>query len=294
MTCESITLSNSTQEEIGMKNQGRILRLITFTLLLLCSSSFSYAATILQDLSAASTIETVKKRGVLKVGMDIFQPWAMKDKNGKLIGFEIDVATRLAEDMGVKVEFMPTAWSGIIPALLTGKFDVIIGGMGITAQRALQVNFTQPYEFSGMSIVAHKKLAAGFDSLEDFNKPEVQIAVKLGTTAAAAAKKFLPKAKLRMFDTEPQAYQELRNGNVHAVVGSAPRPAYEAVDYSDSLFLPIQGTFTKEPIGFAMRKGDPDTLAFFNSWITIVKLEGWLEKRHNYWFGTKDWIKQVE
>jgi len=277
-----------------MKNQGRILRLITFTLLLLCSSSFSYAATILQDLSAASTIETVKKRGVLKVGMDIFQPWAMKDKNGKLIGFEIDVATRLAEDMGVKVEFMPTAWSGIIPALLTGKFDVIIGGMGITAQRALQVNFTQPYEFSGMSIVAHKKLAAGFDSLEDFNKPEVQIAVKLGTTAAAAAKKFLPKAKLRMFDTEPQAYQELRNGNVHAVVGSAPRPAYEAVDYSDSLFLPIQGTFTKEPIGFAMRKGDPDTLAFFNSWITIVKLEGWLEKRHNYWFGTKDWIKQVE
>jgi polar amino acid transport system substrate-binding protein len=231
---------------------------------------------------------------VLKVGMDIFQPWAMKDKNGKLIGFEIDVATRLAEDMGVKVEFLPTAWSGIIPALLTGKFDVIIGGMGITPQRALQVNFTQPYEYSGMSIVAHKKVAAGFDSLEDFNKPEVQIAVKLGTTAAAAAKKFMPEAKLRLFDTEPQAYQELRNGNVHAVVGSAPRPAYEAVDYSETLFLPVEETFTKEPIGFAMRKGDPDTLAFFNSWITVATLEGWLEERHNYWFGSKDWIGQVE
>jgi len=277
-----------------MKKKGLMLRLITFTLLLLCLSSSSYAATIIQDISAASTIETIKKRGVLKVGMDIFQPWAMKDKNGKLIGFEIDVATRLAKDMGVKVEFLPTAWSGIIPALLTGKFDVIIGGMGITAQRALQVNFTQPYEFSGMSIVAHKKLAAGFDSLDDFNKPEVQIAVKLGTTAAAAAKKFLPKAKLRMFDTEPQAYQELRNGNVHAVVGSAPRPAYEAVDYSDTLFLPVPGTFTKEPIGFAMRKGDPDTLAFFNSWITIVNLEGWLQERHRYWFDTKDWLNQVE
>jgi len=277
-----------------MHKPGRALHLITLTLLLLLMASFSHAATITQDLSAASTVETIKKRGVLKVGMDIFQPWAMKDKNGKLIGFEIDVATRLAEDMGVKVEFLPTAWSGIIPALLTGKFDVIIGGMGITAQRALQVNFTQPYEFSGMSIVANKKLAAGFHSLEDFNKPDVQIAVKLGTTAAAAAKKFLPRAKLRMFDTEPQAYQELRNGNVHAVVGSAPRPAYEAVDYSDTLFLPLQGTFTKEPIGFAMRKGDPDTLAFFNSWITIVKLEGWLEERHNYWFGTKDWVNQVE
>ncbi len=103
-------------------------------------------------------------------------------------------------------------------------------------------------------------------------------------------KEFLPQAKLRMFDTEPQAYQELRNGNVHAVVGTAPRPAYEAVDYSETLFLPVQGTFTKEPMGFAMRKGDPDTLVFFNSWITIVTLEGWLEERHNYWFGSKDWI----
>ena len=277
-----------------MKKNGLLFRLSIFTLLLTCVDSFSYAASLQQDIAAASTIETIKKRGVLKVGMDIFQPWAMKDKNGKLIGFEIDVATRLAEDMGVKVEFMPTAWSGIIPALLTSKFDVIIGGMGITAQRALQVNFTQPYEYSGMSIVAHKKKAAGFVSLEDFNKAEVEIAVKLGTTAAATAKKFLPKAKLRMFETEPQAYQELRNGNVHAVIGNAPRPAYEAVDYSDSLFMPVSGTFTKEPIAFAMRKGDPDALTFFNSWITIVSLEGWLEERHNYWFGTKEWSDQVE
>ena len=277
-----------------MKKQGLLAGAVTLITLLLVSSSFSYAASLQQEISAASTIETIKKRGVLKVGMDIFQPWAMKDKNGKLIGFEIDVATRLAEDMGVKVEFLPTAWSGIIPALLTGKFDVIIGGMGITPQRALQVNFTQPYEFSGMGIVAHKKLAAGFDSLDDFNKPEVQIAVKLGTTAAAAAKKFMPQAKLRMFDTEPQAYQELRNGNVHAVVGNAPRPAYEAVDYSETLFLPVKDTFTKEPIGFAIRKGDPDSLAFFNSWITVMTLDGWLEERHNYWFATKDWLNQVE
>jgi polar amino acid transport system substrate-binding protein len=262
--------------------------------LVFAMSASGNAASVQQDLVATSTVEAVKKRGVLKVGMDIFQPWAMKDKTGKLIGFEIDVATRLAKDMGVEVEFVPTAWSGIIPALLTGKFDVIIGGMGITPQRALQVNFTQPYDFSGMSIVAHKQLAAGFDSLESFNRPEVQIAVKLGTSAAAAAKKFLPKAQLRMFDAEPQAYQELRNGKVHAVVGSAPRPTYEAVEYSDTLFLPIKGTFTQEPAGFALRKGDPDSLAFFNSWISVVGFEGWLKERRDYWFGTKEWASQVE
>ncbi len=234
------------------------------------------------------------KKGVLRVGMDVFQPWAMKNKNGELIGFEIDVATRLANDMGVKVEFVPTAWSGIIPALLTGKFDVIIGGMGITPKRALKVNFSQPYDYSGMSIVAHKKLAAGFDSIDDFNKKDVEIAVKLGTSAVVVAKKYLPHATLRMFDNEIQAYQELRNGKVHGVIGSAPRPAYEAVDYPETLFLPFEGTFTKEPIGFALRKGDSDTLSFFNSWITVITLEGWIDERRSYWFGTKDWMDQIK
>ncbi|WP_163337835.1 transporter substrate-binding domain-containing protein [Desulfopila sp. IMCC35008] len=268
--------------------------LITSMILLVGLATSASAASIQQQIVKDSTIEQIMKRGVLRVGMDTFQPWAMKDKNGKLIGFEIDVATQLAEDMGVKVEFVPTAWSGIIPALLTGKFDVIIGGMGITTKRALKVNFSIPYDYSGMSIVAHKEIAAGFNSLEAFNKKDVQIAVKLGTTAAMAAKKFFPNAQLRMFDNETQAYQELRNGKVHAVVGSAPRPAYEAVDYAESLFLPLAENFTKEPIGFALRKGDPDTLSFFNSWITTKVLEGWLKERNAYWFGTKDWLDQVE
>ena len=268
---------------------------LTLALLLACmTAGIASAASTRQQLTAESTIERVMKSGVLRVGMDIFQPWAMKDKNGKLIGFEIDVATRLAKDLGVKVEFVPTAWSGIIPALLTGKFDVIIGGMGITAERALKVNFTNPYDYSGMSIVAHRQMAAGFSKLEDFDKNEVQIAVKLGTTAAAAAKKYLPKATLRMFDNETQLYQELRNGRVHAVVENAPRPAFEAADYKDTLFLPFADTFTKEPIAFALPKGDPDTLACFNSWITLVQLEGWLQERHDYWFGTKDWADQIQ
>ena len=262
--------------------------------LLLFCSSYSLAGKLQQQLQSESTIEQILKRGVLRVGMDTFVPWAMKDKTGKYIGFEIDVARRLAEDMGVKVEFVPTKWAGIIPALLTGKFDVIIGGMGILPKRALKVNFSLPYDYSGMGIVGSKKLATGFDSLEDFNSSKVEIACKLGTTAVTATKKFMPQAKLRLFDDEAQAYQELRNGNVHAVVGSAPRPAYEALKYPKSLFLPIQGTFTKEPVGFALRKGDVDTLAFFNSWITLVRLEGWLDERHHYWFATRDWADKVK
>lgn len=241
-----------------------------------------------------STIEQVLKRGVLRVGMSTFVPWAMKDKTGKLIGFEIDVATRLAEDMDVKLEFVPTKWAGIIPALLTGKFDVIIGGMGIRPQRNIKVNFSIPYDTTGMSIVAHRELAAGFTGLEAFNHPDVIIAARLGSTAVTATKKYMPNAQLRMFDDESQAYQELINGKAHAVVGSAPRPAYEAMKYSDKLFLPLEETFTKEPIGFAVKKGDFDTLNFFNNWIRVVEAEGWLKERKHYWFGTRDWEHMIQ
>ena len=251
------------------------------------------AGDVRQQLTAESTIEQVMKRGVLRVGFDTFVPWAMKDKSGKYIGFEIDVATRLAKDTGVKVEFVPTKWDGIIPALLTGKFDVIIGGMGIRPERNLKVNFTIPYEYSGMSIMAHKEKAAGFDSLEDFNKKGVVIAAKLGTTAANAAEKFMPKAELRLFGDEAQAVQELLNGRAHAMVASAPLPAHQVYKNQDKLFLPLKENFTKENIGFAVRKGDPDTLNYFDNWIRMVEAEGWLKERMHYWFETKEWEGQI-
>ncbi|MBC8207714.1 MAG: transporter substrate-binding domain-containing protein [Desulfobulbaceae bacterium] len=273
----------------------KVFTTLCLTLVLsLGSIGAAWAGKVQQQLLQESMVEQVIRRGVLRVGMDTFLPWAMKDKTGEFVGFEIDVARRLAEDMGVKVEFVPTKWAGIIPSLLTGKFDVIIGGMGIRPQRALKVNFTIPYDYSGMDLVAHTERAAGFTTLGDFNRPDVEIACKLGTTAVTAAKKHMPLATLRLFDDEPQAFQELRNGRVHAVIASAPRPAYEALKYPETMFRPLSSTFTKEPIGFALRKGDSDSLSFFNSWITVVEKEGWLAERHQYWFGTRDWEYLVE
>ena len=261
---------------------------------LIVGVSTAFAGQTGATLSKESIIEKIQKQGVLRVGMSTFVPWAMKDKNGNLIGFEIDVAKKLAKDMGVKVEFVPTAWSGIIPALLTGKFDVIIGGMGITPERNLKVNFTVPYEFSGMSMVAHKKKAGGYSSIEDFNKKEVTIAVRMGTTAEMAAKKFMPNAQFKLFENESQALQELNLGRVHGVVSSAPMPAFHALKFPDKLFVPIKENFTKEPIGFAIRKGDYDALNYFNNWILLNHASGFLKEKQAYWFETKDWASLVQ
>jgi polar amino acid transport system substrate-binding protein len=238
--------------------------------------------------AATSQVDSIMKAGVLKVGLDTFVPWAFKDKDGNLVGFEVDVATKLAADMGVAVEFVPTEWSGIIPALLTGKFDVIIGGMGVTTERALKVNFSDPYEWSGIDVVVNNKMLPGVADLAALNSADVVIAVRLGATPAQAAAQAAPLAQLHQFDTDEAVIQDVLNGNAHAAFSSSPTPAFWVADYPDLLYRPLGGELlAMQPSAFAVRKGDADTLAFFNAWILVN--QDWLQERSDYWYGTKDW-----
>jgi polar amino acid transport system substrate-binding protein len=275
-----------------MYRRATILNLLFACVLLLAMAGAATAGELQQKLARESTIEQVARRGTLRVGMDVFVPWAMKDKKGELIGFEIDVARRLAKDMGVKVEFVPTKWSGIIPALMAGKFDVIIGGMSVTPQRNMKINFTMPYYYTSQGLLANLEKCKGF-GVDDFNSPDVTLAARLGSTAALAAKKRFPRAKLRLFDDEPAAVQEVRNGRVHAMVASMPLPAHMAADAPD-LLVAYNEKLMKEPIAFGVRKGDFDTVNFFNNWIEMVKAKGWIDERYGYWFLSRNWKDLVQ
>ena len=246
-----------------------------------------------QELASSSVLEEIKKRGSLRVGMSTFVPWAMRDKQGNLVGFEIDVATKVAEDMGVKIEFVPTAWSGIIPALLAQKFDVIIGGMSITPGRNLTVNFTAPYAHSGQQMVANKALADGF-MLDQFNDSSVTITCRRGATPCNVAQNQFPKASVARFDDDAQAFQEVVNGNAHAMISSAPKPRFWMSRYPEKLFMPTEENLTTGDEAFALRKGDPDAMNFFSNWILVNTSNGWLKERHDFWFTTQTWAEQVE
>ena len=233
----------------------------------------------------AGVLEDIQKRGSLRVGMSTFVPWAMRDKKGELIGFEIAVATKVAADIGVEVEFVPTAWSGIIPALIAKKFDVIIGGMSITPQRNLTVNFTTPYAHSGQQMAASTKLAGNFKTREDFNSSKVTIACRRGATPCKAAQNMFPKATVRRFDDDAQAFQEVVNGNAHAMISSAPKPRFWSDAYPDKVFLPFgEENLTRGDEAFALRKGDADALNFFSNWIIVNTSNGWLKETHDFWF----------
>lgn len=244
--------------------------------------------------SAEGVLDDVVDRGALRVGFSSFVPWAMRDKQGEFVGFEIDVARELAKDMGVELELVPTSWDGIIPALLGKKFDLIIGGMTITPARNLQINFSAPYSRSGLGVVANRELAAGFDDLADFDSGEVTFALRRGATPVNFVQTMLPRANIVQFDDDASARQEVINGRAHAWVASEPEPTFSALDYPETLFRPMDEKFAGGSEGIGLRKGDADALNFLNNWVRTKQDSGWLAARHAYWFGGREWKAMVE
>jgi len=245
-----------------------------------------------QSLSGESVVERIKQDGVIRIGLSLFVPWSMRDMDGELMGFELDVGRKLAEDMGVDVEFVPTAWDGIIPALLAGKFDVIISGMSITPERNLTVNFSDPYAYSGVTILANTAMTEGF-TIQDYNSPDVTFAARRGATPATVIGQLFPEANLLLFDEDGAATQEVLNGNAHATMASEPSPSTEARQYPDVLSVPFDQTFLATGEGFAYRKGDPDATNFFNNWIEVNWRNGFLDERNAYWFKGDEWAARA-
>ena len=266
---------------------------IAMCLLLMVVTPTVFAADVQTELAGSSTIEKVLRSGKLRVGMSTFVPWAMQSKTGEWVGFEIDVARRLAQDMGVEVEFIPTKWEGLIPSLLTGKFDMVIAGMTGTPQRALKINFTQPYDYTGTQICIHKDYVDEIKKPEDLNDAKYVVLSRVGVTAAETAKKLLPKAQKRLFSDNGSMVQELLNGKATAIIQSLPEPAQLVAKNPETLAL-VEGTLTREPISIGVRKGDPDTLAYLNNWIEIVRSEGFLKEKADYWWGGMEWTSLLE
>jgi len=236
-------------------------------------------------------IDTIKSRGKLQVGFASFVPWAMRDKQGQWVGFEIDVSTKLAKDMGVQLELIPTAWDGIIPSLIAKKFDVIIGGMSITPARQEQIDFTTPYSNSGQGVVASTVLASKLKWPDDYNNANITLSCRRGVSGCKTLEEKFPKANLRQFDDDAIAFQEVINGKAHLVISSEPKPTFMMLKNPDKLFKPTPDTVTVSVEGFGLRKGNAVAMTTFNEW--IAKNKDWLKQRHTYWFKTQEWAAQV-
>ena len=273
--------------------KGLLLGLVAFAVIgFLCATS-AIAADI--NLAKKSTIEKILKRGELRVGFESgYVPFEMTNKKGEFIGFDMDYGRRLAKSMGVKFVPVNTAWDGIIPALMTDKFDIIMGGMTITQERNLRINFAEPYIVVGQTILLNKKHKNSVLSYKNLNNPKYIVTSRMGTTGEQAIKKYMPKATYKGFESEAEAGLEVINGKADALIYDLPFCGFLYGSQGKGKTIFLSTPFTYEPLAWAINKGDPDFLNYLNNFLRQTKGDGFYDRMYKKWITGTKWKSELE
>ena len=247
------------------------------------------------ELAKKSTLEKILQRGELRVGFESgYVPFEMTDTKGNFMGFDIDMAKEMAKAMGVKFVPVNTAWDGIIPALLSDKFDIIMSGMTITQERNLKINFADPYIIVGQTILLNKKHEGQVKSYKDLNDSKYTVTSKLGTTGEQAVKRMIPKANYKSFETETEAFLEVLNGKADAYVYDLPNCVFLYATQGEGKVVFLDQPFTYEPLAWAINKGDPDFMNWLNNFLRQIRNDGRYQEMYDYWIKGSDWTKRMQ
>ena len=241
--------------------------------------------------ASADLLDEILERGSIRIGVSEFVPWTMRDADGKLQGFEIDVGTKLAADLGVEPVFVAIDWEEIIPALQKGSIDVIAAGMAITPQRALRVNFSRPVAVSGVGLALNARLTEGLEALSELNRPQVKISVVKGSLADSVARTLFDRASIHTFGDNAAAEAMLLENRADAYVGSMPAVVFLLLRHSEKVTIPVNEPLVASSEALAVRKGEQELLNFLDAWVTARTSDKWLLTTRDYWFGTLDWTK---
>lgn len=230
---------------------------------------------------AADQLATIRQRGQLRVGIVPVVPMVMRAPGGEWAGYSIDLARRLADDLGVQPTFVPTTWQDIVPDLLSQQYDLIVTGLWVTVPRALVLHFTAPTAIEDVLLVASRRTAPGLKSVADANRAGFTVAVGAGTAEVALAGRLLPRATLLATDTDPLAAVTAGKAQL-ALLPTLSARALEQVA-GDAVYLPLTQPLASSQAAMGIRKGDPDFLTFLNTWLSLQRQQGWIEERLTYW-----------
>lgn len=247
--------------------------------------------TCLTTMAKADTVDEIVKRGELRVAVQTQgPPFSFVDKNGERTGSSVEFCKLMAKEMGVKIKFLDFDWDGLIPALLSGKADLLAGDMTATLQRALKVTFTDPFFYTG-SVIFTKK-GSPFKTLEDCNEENVTVAVLLGATGEADAKRFLPKAKIKTYKGGgPLLINAVLSG--HADIGLNDETAIvgQLAEFPPDSVKILPAKLSRQPLAFAARPNDTHLVEWVNLFFYWIKEDGRYDENINYWVKTLDWKK---
>ena len=244
-----------------------------------------------QSYAAGRTVAEIKAAGELRIGDEVsYVPFAFR-KGGEAVGYDIDVTNEFCKALEVKCTVVDTVWAGIIPALLSDKFDIIMGQLDYSPERMQKVGFSIPYTSASQAMLVRASDEGKIKSLDDLSG--MVLGVKLGSPGAqnkdainAQITKDTGKglADIKTFDDHPAAYLALADGRVDGVLNSLTTLAVLTKDQPGK-FAIVPKIGADNWAGVATQLGDTELIAFLNKELLRMKADGTLAKLQQKWFG---------
>lgn len=224
----------------------------------------------------------------IKIGTEgAYPPFNNLEADGSLVGFDIDIARALCEEMNAECEFVTQDWDGIIPALQAGKFDAIIASMSITEERMEKVDFTDKYYNTPPAVAVPKDSDINGSSMEDLAGKA--IGVQGSTTHSNYAEATYTDSDIKQYPTADEYKLDIVNGRLDAVVDDII-VLQEWLASDDGACCRIAGTITPDPeihglgAGIAVRKGEGDLVTKFNAAIDAIRANGKYKEINDKYF----------
>ena len=236
---------------------------------------------IISNVSFAGTLEDIAERGLVRIGVSLGgAPMGFYDKRNEPAGYDVDMAHRFADKLGVDAEYTNVFGDARVSMLVSGQLDVVIANMTVTATRAKSVDFSIPYLKSGLRVIAHKE--ATIRSLDDLDGK--RIVVGRGSSGEVFIRNRVPGAELVYTDNfSPNAILLLKQKRVDAAIEDNSIIDYMAQHNPGYVLVP--GIYLSGPIAIGMAKGDPEFVRWVDSFVSEYVSSGSYERSFRKWWG---------
>lgn len=216
----------------------------------------------------------------ITVGTDAtWPPFEYVDETTKdFVGFDMDLMKAIAQAAGFEVNFVNVAWDALLAGMATGQYDAAISAMTITEERAKEFDFSEPYYNAGQLIAVHIDNTTIKSAADLAGKT---VGAQTGTTGAILAEK-MPGVSLRGYEQIDQAFLDLINQQVDAVIADNPLVSGYIGQYPDKI-KSVGEPLTEEYYGIAVKKNAPEILSAINSGLKTVLGQGIIAELENKW-----------
>ncbi|WP_289035226.1 ABC transporter substrate-binding protein [uncultured Roseibium sp.] len=244
---------------------------------------------------SAGTMQDALSRGTLRVGIaeENFVPWLANDKSGGRMGFEIDVATSVADALQLTPEFVEMPFDQLLRGLTIGQLDVVISGMSVSADRAREVLFTAPYSSTDFSVVVDKTALPEGAEDNGFDVEGMKLGVAGDTLADYAASSEFQLAEVMRYDNNGDLRDAFLNGDVQGVIVPTPYPEF-IVSRDPDRFAAEAEPLVSTLQAMAVRPGSERFVNFLNAWLMENTANGTLGDMRSHWFQSLDWLDRLE